>query len=188
MRSCQSVMRCCCQDYGPKVNFKKKKLKTSVFSGLPSLSRALVERMSQHAVLAGFAPVELCNLDYSPARGSAIDDHFDDFWIWGARLVTLNLLSATAHTMTLDSLPATEVVVPLARRCLVVVQGDARYRWKHAIRRADIRARRLAMTFRELPAAYLEGGEHEDIGRQLLQTAATFTGTAVGQATAANTA
>lgn len=48
--------------------------------------------------LRGFRPAELCNLDYSPARGSAIDPHMDDDWIWGERLVTLNLLSPTYLT------------------------------------------------------------------------------------------
>ncbi|KAI0227570.1 Alkylated DNA repair protein alkB-like protein 4 [Lamellibrachia satsuma] len=168
------------QDYGPKVNFKKHKLKMSVFSGMPSLSRMLVDRMSQHSVLSGFVPVELCNLEYTPERGSSIDPHFDDFWIWGDRLVTLNLLSATVHTMTMDSLPGIEVAVALPRRCLVVVGGDARYKWKHGIHRFDITSRRLAMTFRELPPAYLSGGEHAEVGAELVARSLTFNGSAVG--------
>lgn len=65
-----------------------------------------MERMQQSdeiEELRGFMPVELCNLDYSPERGSAIDPHMDDDWIWGERLVTLNLLSPTYLTFSNNS-------------------------------------------------------------------------------------
>lgn len=89
------------QDYGPKVNFKRQKVKLGSFNGLPPFSEGLVKRMqSEVAELRGFTPVELCNLDYSPVRGSAIDPHMDDDWIWGERLVTLNLLSPTYLTFS----------------------------------------------------------------------------------------
>nr|XP_056720966.1 alpha-ketoglutarate-dependent dioxygenase alkB homolog 4 [Euleptes europaea] len=91
------------QDYGPKVNFKKHKLKVAGFSGLPKFSQELVTRMKNHSPLAGFFPVEQCNLDYGPERGSAIDPHLDDCWLWGERLVSLNLLSSTMLSMSCDS-------------------------------------------------------------------------------------
>nr|XP_060613646.1 alpha-ketoglutarate-dependent dioxygenase alkB homolog 4-like [Anolis sagrei ordinatus] len=90
-------------DYGPKVNFKKQKLKVGGFSGLPSCSREIVERMRALSVLKGFSPVEQCNLDYGPERGSSIDPHWDDCWLWGERLVSLNLLSTTVLSMSCDS-------------------------------------------------------------------------------------
>ncbi|KYK68389.1 hypothetical protein TGPRC2_246140 [Toxoplasma gondii TgCatPRC2] len=46
-------------------------------------------------LLANFQPVELCLLEYVPDRGSHIEEHFDDFWLWGPRLVTFNLASST---------------------------------------------------------------------------------------------
>ena len=94
------------QDYGPKVNFKRQKVKLGSFNGLPPFSEGLVKRMQQSdemEELRGFTPVELCNLDYSPERGAAIDPHMDDNWIWGERLVTLNLLSSTYLTFSNDS-------------------------------------------------------------------------------------
>uniref|UniRef100_A0A8C0MPL5 AlkB homolog 4, lysine demethylase n=1 Tax=Canis lupus familiaris TaxID=9615 RepID=A0A8C0MPL5_CANLF len=75
------------QDYGPKVNFRKQKLKTTGFRGLPSFSRDVVRRMALYPILEDFRPVEQCNLDYCPERGSAIDPHLDDAWLWGERLV-----------------------------------------------------------------------------------------------------
>lgn len=91
------------QDFGPKVNFKKQKVKFGSFTGLPNFSKVLWERMKTHAVLEGFLPVEQCNLDYNSDRGSAIDSHYDDSWLWGERLVSLNLLSDTVLTMTNSS-------------------------------------------------------------------------------------
>ena len=155
-------------------------MKASVFTGLPAFSKMLVKRMNNNKQLEDFEPVELCNLEYTPERGSTIDPHFDDSWIWGERLVTLTLLSDTKHTMTSDSQPDTEVIIPLPRRSLVIVQGEARHDWKHAIKRADITKRRLAMTFRELTPEFLQGGENEAIGQELLQIAASFSGIAVG--------
>ncbi|XP_026528187.1 alpha-ketoglutarate-dependent dioxygenase alkB homolog 4 [Notechis scutatus] len=91
------------QDYGPKVNFKKRKLKAGNFSGLPSFSKEIVARMRKYPVLESFSPIEQCNLDYDPERGSAIDPHWDDWWLWGERLVSLNLLSDTVLSMSCDS-------------------------------------------------------------------------------------
>uniref|UniRef100_A0A8C5M6J4 AlkB homolog 4, lysine demethylase n=1 Tax=Leptobrachium leishanense TaxID=445787 RepID=A0A8C5M6J4_9ANUR len=214
------------QDFGPKVNFKKQKLKVGTFTGLPSFSQALWQRMKQHVVLEGFLPVEQCNLDYDSERGSAIDPHFDDSWLWGERLVSLNLLSSTVLTMTCDS-PASvqlmpignprtelniitdfkphhcssrtltqsasqeklhpktiplrdvEVAICLPQRSLVVLYGEARHKWKHAILRDHISHRRVCSTFRELSAEFSLGGKEESLGQMLLQIALGFQGKSV---------
>ncbi|XP_055056476.2 alpha-ketoglutarate-dependent dioxygenase alkB homolog 4 isoform X1 [Misgurnus anguillicaudatus] len=170
------------QDFGPKVNFKKQRVRVGDFTGLPALSRCLVERMTQIPLLSSFKPVEQCNLDYDPIRGSAIDPHLDDSWLWGEHLVTINLLSKTVLTMSLDQgwgdmeIGEVRVAVHLPRRCLVVVFGEARHRWKHAIHRKDIHGRRVCSTFRELSAEFLQGGEQEKLGSQLLDIALKFSG------------
>ncbi|XP_068066341.1 alpha-ketoglutarate-dependent dioxygenase alkB homolog 4 [Anomalospiza imberbis] len=194
------------QDYGPKVNFKKQRLKAGSFTGLPSFSRKIVAQMKACAVLSGFLPVEQCNLDYRPERGSAIDPHFDDCWLWGERLVSLNLLSTTVLSMSCDSedtiqlfpisskeelreegakcflspklVPGKEVSVAilLPQRSLVVLHGDARYKWKHGIHRRHIEHRRVCITFRELSAEFSAGGRHEELGKELLQIALSFQG------------
>jgi len=91
------------QDYGPKCNFKKRKLKLETFTGFPSYLEPIVAKFESHPLLADYHTVEQCNLDYDPARGSAIDPHFDDFWVWGERLLTLSLLSLTFLTMSLPA-------------------------------------------------------------------------------------
>ncbi|XP_076453249.1 alpha-ketoglutarate-dependent dioxygenase alkB homolog 4-like [Babylonia areolata] len=169
------------QDFGPKVNFKKKKLRADKFSGLPSYAKFLYDRMQTHPELSDFLPVELCNLEYCADRGAAIDPHFDDFWLWGERLVTVNLLSDSLLSFTSDALPLVEVHVPLFRRSLIVVRGDARNVWKHGIHRHHITGTRIATTLRELTPEFLEGGERAEEGRSLLDVALRFQGISVAE-------
>ncbi|KAB0358331.1 hypothetical protein FD754_002487 [Muntiacus muntjak] len=192
-------------DYGPKVNFRKQKLKMAGFRGLPSFSREVVRRMGLYPILEDFRPVEQCNLDYCPERGSAIDPHLDDAWLWGERLVSLNLLSPTVLSMSQEApgslllclapsgfpealadgamapsrsilCQEVEVAVPLPHRSLVVLRGGARHQWKHAIHRRDVGARRVGVTFRELSAEFGPGGKQEELVQELLQMALSFHG------------
>uniref|UniRef100_A0A452U8U1 AlkB homolog 4, lysine demethylase n=1 Tax=Ursus maritimus TaxID=29073 RepID=A0A452U8U1_URSMA len=190
------------QDYGPKVNFRKQKLKTAGFRGLPSFSRDVVRRMGLYPILEDFRPVEQCNLDYCPERGSAIAPHLDDAWLWGERLVSLNLLSPTVLSMSREApgslllclapsgfpealvegvmapsrsvlCQEVEVAVP---RSLLVLTGAARHQWKHAIHRRHIEARRVCATFRELSAEFCPGGRQQELGQELLQISLSFQG------------
>lgn len=52
-----------------------------------------------------FQPVEVNILEYRKSKGSNIAPHFDDFWIWGDRILGLSL--GTDSTMTF-SLPKKE--------------------------------------------------------------------------------
>ncbi|XP_078738003.1 alpha-ketoglutarate-dependent dioxygenase alkB homolog 4 [Lampetra fluviatilis] len=146
------------QDYGPKVNFRKRRVRAAGFSGLPPLSRALALRVraASPALLGDFVPVEQCHLEYEPSRGSSIDAHLDDAWLWGDRLVTVNLLSDTALTLTRPAGRAGGVTVrvPSPRRSLVLLRGAARRSWLHAVRRGDVAARRVCITLRELSAEF----------------------------------
>ena len=161
--------------------------------------------MGLYPVLEDFRPVEQCNLDYCPERGSAIDPHLDDSWLWGERLVSLNLLAPTVLSMSreapgslllclapsgLPQAPAegapapgravpcreVEVAVPLPRRALLVLTRAARHQWKHAIHRRHIGARRVSATFRELSAEFGPGGRQRELGQELLQTSLSFQG------------
>ncbi|BFZ04604.1 hypothetical protein BsWGS_07643 [Bradybaena similaris] len=168
------------QDFGPKVNFKKQKIRTANFTGLPSYSQFLYQRMKANPHLKDFEPVELCNLEYCQQRGAHIDAHLDDAWLWGERLVTINLLSDSVLTFTLDSEPHVAVRVPLLRRSLIVVSAAARYTWKHSILPEDVGERRIAMTFRELSKEFSSDGSRGQEGAELLKLALTFSGSAVG--------
>ena len=168
------------QDYGPKVNFKKSKIKTSQFTGLPSYSQPIILMIrGKIECLKNFDPVELCNLEYTPERGSAIDPHADDEWVWGEHLLTLNLLSSTFLTFTHPTHTDIAVHMPLPRHSLLVVGGNARHTWLHSIRRKNITSRRIAMTLRELGNDFLPGGPKEEIGDNLIRIANTFDGKVV---------
>ncbi|GAB6028624.1 alkB, alkylation repair 4 [Chamberlinius hualienensis] len=145
------------QDFGPKVNFKKQKIRLESFEGFPKYMHFVSERFKDVQFLQDFRPVELCNLRYIPERGSAIDPHLDDNWLWGPRLVTLNLASATV--ITLLSPPTNSD------------DGIARNLWEHAIFREDIKSLRVAITWRELSREFTFGGQQESLGTQLLNRA-----------------
>lgn len=157
-------------DFGPKVNFKRKKIKSESFLGFPSYSAFILKRMKELAVLRDFLPVEMCDLEYEPSKGAAIDPHFDDFWLWGERLVTINLLSNTCYTLS-QSDKSMRIIIPLPRQSLTVLYGDARYKWMHSIARRDITSRRLGITIRELTPEFLPGGKSASKGRELLEKA-----------------
>ena len=165
------------QDYGPRPNFKKKRVKIGEFSGLPPFSREFVARMKAFDCLADYEPVEQCHLDYSPERGSAIDAHRDDEWLWGESLVTINLLSDTYLTFVSgESGVYVAILVPMPRRSLIIVCGEARHVWLHAVRRCDIKSRRIAITYRDLGPDFMHGGPHEAVGNSLREIAKTFGG------------
>lgn len=177
------------QDFGPKLNFKKKKVNLSGFAGLPSYVKDIWERLTNQygkdgGVLSNFLPVELCNLEYDPSRGSSIEPHFDDFWVWGTRLVTLNYLSPTALTLTRppkeDNEDSTdeeesEIAIIMNPRSLLVLSGDARFKWLHEVKRQDVMERRVATTWRELSEEFLPGGpSYESYGKEMISIGATY--------------
>jgi alkylated DNA repair protein alkB family protein 4 len=168
------------QDYGPKVNFRKQKIRTGNFNGLPPFSEFIVSRVQKLPRLNTFHPVELCNLDYHSSRGAAIEPHMDDSWLWGNRLVTLNLLSDTLLTFNCPC-GKSEVKVPLLRRSIIVVEGTARYKWLHSIKKDHISNRRIAVTLRELSENFMPGGPEEGRGRELLKISSVYCGTPVNE-------
>ncbi|KAF2893605.1 hypothetical protein ILUMI_12568 [Ignelater luminosus] len=88
------------QNFGPKCNFKKRRLRLGDFRGFPKFSQFVQEKFKDVPVLKGFQTIEQCSLEYNPDRGASIDPHIDDCWIWGERIVTVNLLSDSMLTMT----------------------------------------------------------------------------------------
>lgn len=85
------------------------------FKGFPRFTEGALQRFQDVPELLDFKPVELCHLDYSPDRGSSIDPHVDDFWLWGERLVTINLGSSTVLTLIPCSEDACECFQEAAR-------------------------------------------------------------------------
>ncbi|XP_015602024.1 alpha-ketoglutarate-dependent dioxygenase alkB homolog 4 isoform X2 [Cephus cinctus] len=88
------------QNYGPKCNFKKRRLRIGDFCGFPGSTKSIQDKLSEVPLLQNFQTVEQCSLEYDPSRGASIDPHIDDCWIWGERIVTVNILGDTVLTMT----------------------------------------------------------------------------------------
>ncbi|CAG9821772.1 unnamed protein product [Phaedon cochleariae] len=93
------------QNFGPKCNFKKKKLRLGEFSGFPASTKFVQDKFSGLPIMKCFQTIEQCSLEYTPERGASIDPHIDDCWIWGERIVTVNLLSDSVLTMTYNNKP-----------------------------------------------------------------------------------
>lgn len=88
------------QNFGPKCNFKKKKMKLGDFNGFPLFSKFVQDKFRDVPLLKGYFTIEQCSLEYEASKGASIDRHIDDCWVWGERIVTVNLLSDSVLTMT----------------------------------------------------------------------------------------
>lgn len=108
------------KNFGPKVNFKKKKLSVGAkFGGFPAVTKFVRERLRSVPLLSDFETIEECFLEYDAARGSHIEPHIDDCWIWrvkihledekfadliilcrGERVVTVNCSGHSVLTLT----------------------------------------------------------------------------------------
>ncbi|KAL3270228.1 hypothetical protein HHI36_009284 [Cryptolaemus montrouzieri] len=88
------------QNYGPKCNFKKKKIKLGTFEGFPSFTKFIQDKFHDVPIMKDFFTIEQCSLEYDPKTGASIDPHIDDCWVWGERIVTVNLMSDSVLTLT----------------------------------------------------------------------------------------
>ena len=87
------------QNFGPRANFKKRKAKVGQFAGFPTDTKFIQDRFKSVPILECYKTVEQCSIEYRPETGAAIEPHIDDCWIWGERIVQLNLLSDTVLTI-----------------------------------------------------------------------------------------
>lgn len=120
-------------------------------------------------ILKDYQPFELCNLEYLPQRLSTIELHIDDIWIWGNRLISLNLLNE--GIMTYENFEQNKLLFLYMERCsLLSMFDDARYKWKHGIFPHHIPGRRIALTMREPAQSFKPGGEnYEQYGKELIE-------------------
>lgn len=70
------------------------------FNGFPKTTQFVQKKFAEIPLLHGFRTVEQCSLEYDPERGASIDPHVDDCWIWGERIITVNVLGDSVLTMT----------------------------------------------------------------------------------------
>jgi len=88
------------QSYGPNVNFKRRKVKLGSFQGFPIATKFIQDRFeSAIASLRDYKTVEQSYIEYRASTGARIDAHVDDCWIWGERIVQVNLMSDSMLTL-----------------------------------------------------------------------------------------
>lgn len=87
------------QNFGPRANFKKMKTKVGSFKGFPECTKFLQDRFQTVKELEDYKTVEQCSIEYRPNTGACIEPHVDDCWIWGERIVQVNLLSDCVLTL-----------------------------------------------------------------------------------------
>ncbi|CAE8667278.1 unnamed protein product, partial [Polarella glacialis] len=156
------------QDFGPKANFKGKKIKVpETWDGFPRCASDLLGQILERSpTLEGFDAAECLSLWYDLDRGASHALHVDDVWLWGERIIGVTLQSPSVFTFYH---PGTQVAVrvPLGRRSAYLISGRARFDWQHGILAEDIVGPRIAMTFRELTPELAE----TDMGQLVLQRA-----------------
>ena len=79
--------------------------------------------------MQGFSPIEVNILEYEEVKGSNIAPHFDDFWIWGERILGVNLLSDSVMKYTRPDGDKRVIEVPIPRRSLYLMSGASRNVW-----------------------------------------------------------
>lgn len=144
------------QHYGYVYNYKKRQLDATMYLGaLPDWAQTLAERV--HA--DGFAPAlpdQVIVNEYQPGQGIAA--HVDCVPCFADTILSISLGSACVMDFTaLKGNDAQHYL--LEAGSLLVMQGEARYEWKHAIapRKRDLidgtlieRGRRVSLTLRKV--------------------------------------
>jgi alkylated DNA repair dioxygenase AlkB len=146
------------QHYGWRYDYRRHAIDRSLFLGpLPDWAARLVQRLSRDGV-APSVPDQVIVNEYEPGQGIA--SHVDCIPCFGDTIVSLSLGSPCVMEFT--RLRSRETVpLLLAPGSLLVLQGEARYGWKHGIParktdrhygRAIHRRRRVSLTFRTVIA------------------------------------
>ncbi len=87
--------------------------------------------------------------EYNPGQGIA--SHTDNITLFGDTVVSLSLNSNIVMEFSYDNLI---IKLPLKRKSLIILQDDARYKWRHGItaKKYDDKIKRdtrISVTFRE---------------------------------------
>ncbi|KAF5225037.1 hypothetical protein ECC02_001971 [Trypanosoma cruzi] len=161
------------QDFGPRANFKKRKLNTSGIRGMPKQLESVMEKVKSFVrdiTSKEYHIVEVSALEYTSENSSSIDPHIDDTWVWGNRVGGLNLLEDTVMTFVNNEGTAVDVFLP--RGAFFLLSNGSRYDWLHGIRLENIKHRRISFTFREF-------SNDLDIDREIIQNVIKITSTFV---------
>jgi alkylated DNA repair dioxygenase AlkB len=147
------------QHYGYRYDYKGRKVTREMYLGpLPDWLRPLCKELNDCGLMPRVADQVIVN-EYEPGQGIA--PHVDCVPCFADTVASLTLGSSCLMEFTKVK-TRTRVPLFLSRRSLVVLSGEARYDWRHAIpaRKSDTlegrvvpRGRRLSLTFRNVLVA-----------------------------------
>lgn len=147
------------QHYGFRYEYKARRVDASMRVGdLPSWVAPLTKRLVDEGYMP-VTPEQLIVNEYKPGQGIAA--HVDCVPCFGPTLSSLSIGSACAMDLTAFEGEG-RMSIYLAPRSLLVLTGEARFRWKHGIaaRKSDRlssghipRGRRVSLTFRTVVLA-----------------------------------
>jgi len=142
------------QHYGWKYDYKARNITSDLKLGpLPSFLKNYCDGLKSDNIFSK-SPDQVIINEYQPGQG--ISSHIDCVPCFGGTIVSLSLVSACIMEFKSDT---NKVQVLLEPRSLVILSGDARYKWQHAIpsRKTDkyngiafTRSRRISLTFRNM--------------------------------------
>jgi alkylated DNA repair dioxygenase AlkB len=147
------------QHYGWRYDYKARGIGQDLRIGaIPDWLAGLCDRLSAEGIFSG-TPDQVIINEYQPGQG--ISAHIDCVPCFGDTVAALSLGSACVidftHAITREK--QSHLLVP---RSLLILSGDARYHWQHAIpaRKSDkwrgqtiTRSRRISLTFRTVIVA-----------------------------------
>ena len=144
------------QHYGYRYDYKKRSVTESDYLGpLPRWLVALAEHM-QRAGWLDTLPDQVIINEYQPGQGIA--SHVDCIPCFGDTIVSLSLGSPCVMMFS-SLITAMQTEIFVEPGSLIVMQGEARHRWRHGIpaRKNDMfegrvskRGRRVSVTFRQV--------------------------------------
>ena len=145
------------QDFASiKINYKKKKIKYVKEVEFPTYKSLIDNKLKQLNIEMDIK--EIGNLLYQHDIGAHIEPHIDDVWIWGNKILGVNLLSNTVMTFSRDYKGKKYIInIPIPKNSLYLMSGSGRYDWKHEIKKENITSKRIVITCREyVPGIKLE--------------------------------
>jgi alkylated DNA repair dioxygenase AlkB len=144
------------QHYGYRYDYTARQVTANLYLGvLPEWLQSLATRLHCEGLFATVPDQVIVN-EYQPGQGIAA--HVDCITCFGATIASLTLCSGCLMDFT-HSNTAQKTSLFLPPRSLLLLQGDARYRWQHGIakRKSDVvdgvkmqRGRRVSLTFRNV--------------------------------------
>lgn len=145
------------QHYGFKYNYKSRSIDHNMYIGaLPTWSHQLCKRLVEDKLIT-YLPDQIIVNEYLPGQGIA--NHIDCEPCFNDTIISLSLISSCVMDIINKDCPSRRIEILLPPRSLVVLSGEARYRWTHGIagRRVDefqgqriYRERRISLTFRKV--------------------------------------